>query len=275
MQKQTPLQSMLSGACGGFTLVGVAHPFDLVKVRMQNSNISSKTSFTKATMDIIRKDGFLGLYRGVKPVLIGTPLILAINLFAYNRAQSLVYGSEKFESIDQLNLFQIAQAGFLSSIPTSLVLAPAELVKIRLQVGEKGLTATSVFKLALKNRSLGRGLGLTLMRDCIGSFFYFSTYEGIKRLTRKEDNSLSPIAILVGGGMAGIVNWTIAMPFDNLKTRFQVKDTITIGQVIKSLNQKGIQSYFVGLRPTLIRAFPASMAFFGGVETSLYFMRKF
>jgi hypothetical protein len=31
----------------------------------------------------------------------------------------------------------------------------------------------------------------------------------------------------------------------------------------------------VGLRPTLIRAFPASMAFFGGVEASLYFMRKF
>jgi solute carrier family 25 (mitochondrial carnitine/acylcarnitine transporter), member 20/29 len=274
MQKQTPLQSMLSGACGGFSLVGVAHPFDLLKVRMQNSNISSKTSFTTATMDIIRKDGFLGLYRGVKPVLIGTPLILAINLFAYNRAQSFIYG-DKFESIDQLTLFEIAQAGFLSSIPTSLVLSPAELVKIRLQVGEKGLTATKVFKLALQNRVLGRGLGLTLMRDCIGSLFYFSTYESIKRLTRKEDNSLSPISILLGGGIAGIVNWTIAMPFDNMKTRFQVKDTITIGEVIKSLNQKGIQSYFVGLRPTLIRAFPASMAFFGGVETSLYIMRKF
>ena len=266
---------MLSGASGGFTLVGVAHPFDLVKVRMQNSDISSKTTFIRATMDIIKKDGFLGLYRGVKPVLIGTPIILAINLFAYNRAQSFVYGSNRFKSIDQLSLFQIAQAGFLSSIPTSLVLAPAELVKIRLQVGDKSLTFGHVFKQAFKNRTLSRGLGLTLARDCIGSFFYFSTYEGIKRLTRSQDGSLSPLAILGGGGIAGIVNWTIAMPFDNLKTRFQVNDTIKISEVVKSLNQKGLQSYFVGLRPTLIRAFPASMAFFGGVETSLYLMRKF
>ena len=134
MQKQTATQSALSGAFGGVCLVGVAHPFDTIKVKLQNGNLDRNLSFRAAAREIIKADGILGLYRGVKPVFIGTPVVLAVNLWAYNQCQRIVYGYDSFESIGQLSLFQIGLAGGLASLPTSLLVAPAELVKVRLQV---------------------------------------------------------------------------------------------------------------------------------------------
>ena len=69
-------------------------------------------------------------------------------------------------------------------------------------------------------------------------------------------------------GLAGMVNWTIAIPIDTIKSRIQASQS-PIGQVIKDLYQQGgIKSFFRGLTPTLLRAFPASAALFGGVELS-------
>lgn len=99
---------------------------------------------------------------------------------------------------------------------------------------------------------------------------YFSMYEGIKRYIDCEPNSLASIAtILMAGGIAGICNWTVAIPFDTLKTRLQslpaseAKLSLVLPALIRD---GGIRGLYKGLGPTLVRAFPASAAFFGGVE---------
>lgn len=72
-KKEAPRQSFLTGAFGGFSLVAVSHPFDLIKVRMQ---AASSTASPLATLRqaIGGPAGLLGLYRGVSPVLMGTPV---------------------------------------------------------------------------------------------------------------------------------------------------------------------------------------------------------
>ena len=264
-------------------LVSVSQPFDLVKVRMQNGNLAS-SSFSTAVKYIVKNDGFRGLYRGVGPVAIGTPLILAVNIWAFNMFQRVIFSltrpkGQTFEGIHQLTLMEIGYAGLLSSIPTSLLVAPAELIKVRLQVAAKSskLSSLQVIRNTIKNGQVTRGLGTTLARDCFGSFCYFMVYESGKRFFRSQssDGSLSPLPMLFAGGIAGCVNWTIAMPFDNIKTRLQANPTQTLEMIVQDLNQKGFSSYFTGLRPTLIRAFPASCAFFGGVETTLWVFRNY
>ena len=277
MQRQTATQSALSGAFGGFCLVGVAHPFDTIKVKLQNGNITSNSTFVQAAKHVLKADGFWGFYRGVKPVFVGTPVVLALNLWAYNQAQRLVSGDyQSFQSIQQLSLLQVGLAGGLASLPTSLLVAPAELVKVRLQVetSTKSSSTWSIIKDVVKTGQATRGLGCTFARDVLGSFFYFLTYESFKRASSKDNGATpNPFVVLFGGGIAGMVNWTIAMPFDNLKTRLQANPASTLSSIITSINKEGISHYFTGLRPTLIRAFPASMAFFGGVEVSLWAMR--
>ncbi|KAJ3306932.1 carnitine transporter [Kappamyces sp. JEL0829] len=258
----------------GLTLVGVSQPFDLIKVRMQNGNIAGSISFFNAAKTIVKTDGFVGLYRGIGPVAVGTPLILAVNIWAYSLSQRLVFGWSRFETINQLSLLQVGLAGLLGSIPTSLLVGPAELIKVRLQVASGTLSTAHIIRDAIRQGQATRGLGMTLARDCFGSFFYFMSYEGLKRLQRGEGRDLSPVAVLLSGGIAGCINWTIAMPFDNLKTRLQANPTHSLSGIMGQMNALGWRSYFTGLRPTLIRAFPASCAFFGGIEGCLWVFRQ-
>jgi solute carrier family 25 carnitine/acylcarnitine transporter 20/29 len=276
--QQKQLKSFISGAIGGFSLVFAAHPFDLIKVRMQT--IQSNGSTFSAAKNIVIQDGFKGLYRGVTPVLTGTPPILAVNFWAYHVCQMFVYETmvgKTFRSVSDLNLFQIGVAGSLAAIPSALLMAPAEQIKIRLQTSaNKALNSTQVIKTILKDSGplgLFRGTFLTIARDVPGSFMYFLTYEAIKRQTK---DTVPTIGILFGGGIAGMLNWTIAIPCDTLKSRIQSSPNQRFWTVFQTLiKQDGISGLFRGLRPTLVRAFPASAAFFFGVEVSNSFMDKY
>lgn len=73
--------------------------------------------------------------------------------------------------------------------------------------------------------SLYKGTLLTLMRDVPGSIAWFGTYEIIKRELVKfqgiEDPSkLSPVAVMIAGGFAGMACWGVCIPPDTLKSRY-------------------------------------------------------
>lgn len=101
-------------------------------------------------------------------------------------------------------------------MPTTAILGPAEQIKIRLQIDQGKATTVDIMRQILREggvRGLFKGTGLTLMRDVPGSFFYFLTYEGIKRgLTEGINAELNPATILLAGGLAGMANWTVAIP---------------------------------------------------------------
>jgi len=129
-------------------------------------------------------------------------------------------------------------------------------------------------------RSLYRGTVATLIRDVPGSIAYFGAYEAVKRALTRNNKSgeLSPVAVVCAGGMAGIANWTVAIPADVLKSRLQTAPTgqyTGIGDVLMTLlRTDGPKALFRGLGPAMIRAFPANAACFLGVEVSLKFMNS-
>ncbi|KAI9094931.1 mitochondrial carrier domain-containing protein [Phlyctochytrium arcticum] len=279
--KNAGLKSFLSGGFGGISMVSVSHPFDLVKVLMQTSAKQESGTFS-AMRSIMRIHGIKGLYKGVAPVMLGSPPVLATCLWSYHIGQLLVKDLDppirslatSADLIDTLTFKQIGLAGAFSAIPTSLILGPAEQIKIRLQVMKENGSARAVIKDIVKEggiRALFRGTGLTMARDVPGSFFYFMSYEKVKRsLSTDIGASLNPATILLAGGLAGMVNWTVAIPIDTVKSRFQSQNPpIPLAECVRQIAREGgVPALFRGLGPTLIRAFPASAAFFLGVEGS-------
>ncbi|KAI8907469.1 mitochondrial carrier domain-containing protein [Powellomyces hirtus] len=288
--RNVALKSFLSGGCGGITMVGVSHPFDLTKVLMQTGDIHNKPTL-QVMRSILAQNGMRGLYKGVWPVMGAAPPVLATCMWSYHVGQVLIRDAmggpgrpllqkPNADLIDTLTITQIGIAGAFSAVPTALILGPAEQVKIRLQVARARTTAVGELRQIWKEggvRGVFRGTGLTLMRDVPGSFFYFATYETIKRaLTEGIDAKLNPATVLLSGGMAGMVNWTVAIPIDTVKSRFQSSGASgSLGACFRQiLAEGGIPALFRGLGPTLIRAFPASAAFFGGVEGSKVVLNK-
>lgn len=76
----------------------------------------------------------------------------------------------------------------------------------------------------------------SLLIDIPACGVYFTTYELLVRY-QKKNNSDGLMNTIFAGGMAGILNWLIAMPADVLKSRLQIGwFLITISTHIKTIS---------------------------------------
>lgn len=232
-----------------------------------------------------------GLYKGMSAPLAGVTPIFAVCFWAYDAAKQGFRKVYNLQSDSQLNLNQIGIAGALSAVPTTAIMAPGERIKCILQVqqvdpvtGKKQFAGPGdVVKHLVKTEgvaSVFRGSAATLLRDGSGSYAYFAVYEYIKRtLTPQGQTGLSPTAVLMGGGFAGVCNWLVALPFDVIKNRIQA-DTSTKGSTSmiavgrKLLAEEGLAGLYRGASPALLRAFPANAACFFGMELSRSLLDK-
>ncbi|KAJ3375085.1 hypothetical protein GGF31_005807 [Allomyces arbusculus] len=280
------LKSFLSGGFGGICLVAAGHPLDLIKVRLQTSN--QYKGMVDCARQTIAKEGVRGLYRGMATPLIGVTPTFSVCFWGYDLGKKIARSVGGNGPNDQLSLTQIGFAGAFSAIPTTLLMTPMERIKCVLQVqtagnmkyagpvdAAKGIIAESGVK------GLFTGTTATLMRDGIGSVGYFVAYEGIKRALTPEGakpEDLSPLAVFMAGGMAGMANWAVAIPLDVLKSRLQTAPPGTYSGVrdvlVKTVQQEGVSALFRGLGPAMVRAFPANAACFLGVEVSLKIMNS-
>ncbi|KAJ2159714.1 carnitine transporter [Coemansia sp. RSA 552] len=282
------VKSFLSGGFGGMCLVVAGHPLDLLKVRMQTS-----TEY-KSTIDCFRKtlaeSGVRGMYRGMAAPLVGATPVFAICFWGYDMGQKIMRSVYNLAPGDKLTTNQTLFAGGFSAIPTTAVMAPMERIKCTLQVSS-GTGAGAAYKgpadaamgiiRAGGIASLFKGTCATLLRDVPGSVAYFGAYEIIKKTLTSQSagqGSISPLAIVTAGGLAGMANWAVAIPPDVLKSRLQTapdgKYTGVRQVFFEMMRTEGAGALFRGMGPALLRAFPANAACFLGVELSLQAMNK-
>jgi len=267
-------KSSVAGACGGLALVMVGYPFDLVKVRMQ-MQMGRKTARQEAKR-ILALDGWRGFYRGASAVLLGVMPVFGLLFWGYHVGQEVslkVFPNDASHDLDaslgdRCSLRQIAFAGAISAIPTTLILGPAERIKVLLQMQEgKGTGVLPLVRDTWKRGgivALGRGTLATLLRDSIGSAAYFWVYEYLKRKFARFPKS----GIVVAGGLAGMAHWLLVMPIDVVKTRYQSSFS-SMGMVANLrviFRKEGTSGLYRGLGPSLARAFPANAASFATVE---------
>lgn len=274
------VKSVVAGGVGGVAAVLTGHPFDLVKVRLQSGQ---QPSMGAAVRDIIKTAGPKGFYRGVVPPLIGVTPMFAVSFWGYDVGKQLVAKGQT----TPLTIQQISTAGFLSAIPTTLVAAPMERVKIVLQTQDasKSKSTLGAIKSILASggvSSLFRGSTATLARDGPGSAIYFAVYEVAKKelsqLSGAKEGELSLMAVSTAGGLSGMAMWLTVFPVDTIKTRMtnSVTSNISAGDAIREIYRKGggIKGFFPGVGPALLRSFPANAATFVGVELTHKFFKS-
>lgn len=283
------VKNFLAGGFGGTCLVFAGHPLDTIKVRLQTQPYTADKEPTlyKGTIDCITKtiknEGFLGLYKGMLAPIIGVTPMYAICFFSFTMGKKLQNNDENHVH----SLREIFLAGGLAGLSTTVILAPGERVKCLLQVqsanpsqsGPKYAGPGDCFKQLYKQggiRNVYVGTVATACRDIPSSAVYFATYEYLQRRLMPEGGTrqdLSPMRTLFAGGMAGILNWLVAIPQDVLKSKQQ---TAAPGQYSgfldvakKTIASDGLGSLYKGAAPVLLRAFPANAAMFMGYESMM------
>ncbi|KAJ0403946.1 hypothetical protein P43SY_009439 [Pythium insidiosum] len=294
-QPPSGLKSFLTGGIGGVCLVAVGHPMDLVKVNLQTMEKPKPgqpplyTGAMDCARKIVARDGPAGLYRGMSAPLVGVTPIFAVCFWGNDMGKLIARKACGTPDTQALSTGQLMFAGGFSAIPATVVMAPGERIKCLLQIqaqamdrGEPKLYDGMVDCAKKLYRTGGlasvfRGWEATLLRDVPASVGYFGGYEVIKRaLTPKDSPELSPIRVVTAGGLAGMLNWSIAIPADVIKSRIQTAPEGTYRGVMHCyqvlMKEEGAGALFKGMGPALFRAFPANAACFLGVEFSKKFL---
>lgn len=269
------IKSFGAGGFGGICAVLTGHPFDLVKVRLQTGVYQSTAECLKGTL---AKDGAIGFYRGVLPPLLGVTPMFAVSFWGYDLGKKLVTNYTGKEAKD-FTIGEISGAGAFSAVPTTLVAAPFERVKVMMQIQSGKSSMGSVVAEMYRTggiRSIFKGSAATLARDAPGSALYFATYEYLKERLSTPGKDLSLGAISIAGGFAGVSMWLGVFPIDTIKSTQQSSNTnISIVTATKNIYAKGgIKGFFPGVGPALARSFPANAATFVGVELAKNFFDK-
>lgn len=274
-------KDFIAGGFGGICLVASGHPLDTIKVLLQTSN--QYNGILDCAQKIIRREGVLGLYKGMLAPLLGVAPMYALVFFGYGVGKNL----QRKDESDQLNIFQIGLAGALSGVFTTGIITPGERIKCLLQIQDpanpKYKGVGDVIRGVTKEAGvlgLYKGTMATLLRDVPASFAYFSVYEFTKRYftpAGEDEKALKPLTIMFAGGLAGVANWLVGIPADTLKSRLQTAPDGTyphgIRSVFKELVAKeGITALYRGLGPVMVRAFPANACCFLGVEVMYKFL---
>jgi len=271
------VKAFLSGGFGGTCLVAVGHPLDLIKVRLQTSR--EYTGTLDCARKTIRRDGVRGLYRGMAAPLVGITPIFAVYFWGFEVGKQIARYFEGKTPDQHLSTWGVLVAGGISALPATAIMVPAERVKVLLQIQgqnagpQKYNGALDCARQIYRSegfRGLYRGTYATLLRDVPGSMAYYGAYEIIRNSLAKE-GQLSPGITVFAGGMAGVLNWLVALPQDTLKSRLQTAEPGRypggLRQVFLELvRNEGFAALFRGLGPVLLRAFPANAACFFGME---------
>lgn len=239
------------------------YPLDTVKVKIQTQDISNGRAMYKGTFDclsqIINKEGAKGLYKGISSPLFGVAGINAITFGAYGNVLRLLPNPDSIGSV--------TLAGSAAGMIQSFIVSPMELIKTQMQVcGQNGIT--DAFKTIYTDgglKGLGRGFGITVLREVPAFGVYFGSYEVMIR----NFGDSTPV-VLTAGGMAGIFSWIFTYPQDVIKSRLQADGfganqqySSTRHCIQASLQAEGYGCMTRGIGSTVIRAFPMNAVTFG------------
>eukprot|EP01080_Neovahlkampfia_damariscottae_P006707 gene6707-10872_t len=243
---KTSTQVFIDGGIAGMVGVTATFPLDLAKTRLQNTlTTGQKSNLFTVLQNLKKTDGVKSWYRGFS---------INFGMITFEKAIKLTF-NDWFRSAltnkqtGELSVFSQVLAGGSAGFFQSCVTTPMELLKIKMQIGEK-----HVLQNFIKNEgflALYRGWGATLIRDIPFSCFYFPIYANLKELQPFGGGSWWNLSSgLLSGGFSG---WLVT-PMDVIKTRLQANkgDMTWISCARDIYKNEGITTFFKGSVPRMI-----------------------
>jgi solute carrier family 25 (mitochondrial aspartate/glutamate transporter), member 12/13 len=251
-------QKLAVGALAGVFGTSCIFPLDVAKTRLQNQSPDAKTGklqyrgMLHAFRTIVAKEGFLSLYKGIVPNLIGVTPEKAIKLAANDVFREILMDKESGEVTLQNQILAGAMTGFCQVSATN----PMEIVKLRMQLqnlkplAERQTTMEVVRALGL--RGMYKGVAVTWCRDVPYSMIFFPAYASMKSIMSDEHGHAGMGAIMFSGAMAGMSASWLCTPPDVIKTRVQAEGARYNGGLDclkQTVREEGFTALFKGSIP--------------------------
>lgn len=169
--------SLVVGAGTGTTSTIITYPFDLLRTRLA-ANSGEFLSMSSTARDILRKDGLIGIFVGIKPAILSVGSTTGLMFWSYQIARSFTL---KHDNIPFIEGF----CGFFAGATSKGLTFPLDTVRKRTQmhsVTKVGppLSAIRLFAQILRNEGLFgvyRGFSISVLKTAPTSAISLFVYE--------------------------------------------------------------------------------------------------
>jgi len=282
------VKSFLSGSLSGFTSTVMFQPFDLVKTRVQTSEMRApqpcptqtlghthpnphvhahgvhtdvklpRPSIFGVVASVVREEKIRGLWKGVTPSIVRT--VPGVGLYF-----SILHTMKSSIDVGQPNAIQSLVLGASSRTIAGVILLPFTVIKARFESGffkYSGISNALITIYKMEGvRGLWSGMCATVLRDAPFSGIYLMFYNQAKmKALERRDSSFpwvpAPTVHFVSGLWAGALASAVTQPPDVVKTHMQLHSRThkrVIPTVIFIYNYGGIRGFFRGLVPRTMR----------------------
>ncbi|KAM3759308.1 hypothetical protein ACB098_01G110700 [Castanea mollissima] len=261
------LRRLISGAIAGAISRTAVAPLETIRTHLMVG--SSGHSTTEVFNDIMKTDGWQGLFRGNLVNVIRVAPSKAIELFAYDTVNKNL--SPKPGEQPKLPIPASLVAGACAGVSSTICTYPLELLKTRLTV-ERGVYS-GLFDAFLKivreegPAELYRGLTPSLIGVIPYAATNYYAYDTLRKAYRKifKQEKIGNIETLLIGSAAGAISSSATFPLEVARKHMQV-GALSGRQVYKNvlhalasiLEQEGIQGLYRGLGPSCMKLVPAA-----------------
>lgn len=282
MPEFTLANEVCAGFCAGSIGTVFGYPFDVVKTRMQASQVSGLSAMRL----VHQQSGIAGFYVGISSPLLALTMLNTINFSLYNHFCTSLSIRNETKTSRFAKLYGIA--GGLVGPFAAMISTPFELIKMQLQLqsklsGESSQTKTVHGLIGMTRHilqehgfsKLYRGHVVNIIREMVFLSTYFMVYENIKEILKEQLSLGMKIAVPLAGGISGATGWLISFPLDNIKTNIQgialnktPEKAIDIAK--RLLREKGIRGLYFGVAPSVMRSFIVSATRFSVYESAMH-----
>ncbi|XP_008202006.1 mitochondrial folate transporter/carrier [Nasonia vitripennis] len=275
---------LAAGVAGGTISTLVLHPLDLIKVRfaVNDGRVKSAPQYSgpiNAFGKIVKNEGFVGLYRGIVPNIIGAGAAWGSYFFLYNCIKTWIQDGNTTKPLGPwMHIVAATDAGVLTLLLTN----PIWVVKTRLclQYAEDvNLSETKRYSGtidALKKITTTEGI-TGLYKGLVPGLFgvshgaiQFMLYEEMKvkyNLYRNKpiDTKLETTNYIICAAVSKLIAAAITYPYQVVRSRLQDHHHNYQGTLhcISSIwKYEGWRGYYKGLSANLLRVTPATVITF-------------
>nr|XP_043628482.1 adenine nucleotide transporter BT1, chloroplastic/mitochondrial-like [Erigeron canadensis]XP_043628483.1 adenine nucleotide transporter BT1, chloroplastic/mitochondrial-like [Erigeron canadensis] len=260
------LRRLISGAIAGAVSRTSVAPLETIRTHLMVGSCGH--SSTEVFQDIMKTEGWTGLFRGNLVNVLRVAPSKAIELFAYETVKKSL-APKPGEQV-KLRVPESFVAGAVAGISSTICMYPLELLKTRLTV-QRGVYKNLVdaFVRIIKEEGpaeLYRGLTPSLIGvipyAATNYFAYDTLRKAYKKVLKKED--IGNIATLLIGSAAGAISSSATFPLEVARKHMQagaingrVYDNM-LHALLSILEKEGVQGLYRGLGPSCIKIVPAA-----------------
>uniref|UniRef100_A0A7S1J880 Uncharacterized protein n=1 Tax=Eutreptiella gymnastica TaxID=73025 RepID=A0A7S1J880_9EUGL len=298
-----PLIRLIAGSSAGATATALTYPLDLMRARLATDNaINPRYAFgySRAIRDIIEKEGATSLYRGLRVTLVGIIPYAGLSFATFETLKATWIQKKQLKSEKDIPHLHRVIFGATAGLVGQSITYPLDIVRRRMQVSSSSQCSSiwTTFRQILTKegvrKGLYKGLSMNWIKGPISVAISFNVNDAIKGQLRNdthpdvtstrrygEINSLSPLEVLVAGGLAGAVSKTVTAPLDLVKILFQVDPQQPFslakfsGRLTDIAKSKGPLALWAGNTAAVLRVVPFSaITFLTFDRYELLFMRS-